>query len=64
MEGKTSTDMKYYEFLYTIQKIAQKSHNIQKNVITQVYQNYDVCRLKANIDRQIEHLDGLLSNKK
>jgi hypothetical protein len=35
MEGKTSTDMSYYDFLFTIQKI-----------------------------RQIEHLDGLLSNNK
>ena len=61
MEGKVNTDMKYYDFLYTIQGIAQQSHAIQKKAITQVYQNYDICRIKSNIDRQIEHLDGLLS---
>ncbi|MCK4286506.1 MAG: hypothetical protein KAX18_09905 [Candidatus Lokiarchaeota archaeon] len=61
MEGKVSTDMKYYDFLYTIQNIAQQSHVIQEKTITQVYQNYDICRIKSNIDRQIEHLDGLLS---
>ena len=61
MAEKVRTDMRYYDFLYTIQSIAHQSHAIQKEVITQVYQNYDICRLKSNIDRQIEHLDGLLS---
>jgi len=61
MGGKVRTDMKYYDFLYSIQNIAQQSHAIQKKAITQVYQNYDICRIKSNIDRQIEHLEGLLS---
>ena len=61
MDGKARTDMSYYEFLFTVQKIAQKSQAIQKQVITQVYENFDVCRLKSKIDRQIEQLNGLLS---
>ena len=61
MEGKVSTDIKYYDFLISIQKIAQQSHKIQKAVTTQVYKNFDICLLKNNIDRKIEHLDGLLS---
>ncbi|MFX0028230.1 MAG: hypothetical protein ACFE8B_03405 [Candidatus Hermodarchaeota archaeon] len=61
MEQKTSSDMKYYEFLYNIQIISQKSHSIQKKVITQVFENYDICHLINKLDRQIEYLDGLLS---
>ncbi|MFW9824780.1 MAG: hypothetical protein ACFFE4_17695 [Candidatus Thorarchaeota archaeon] len=61
MGEKVRTDMKYFDFLFTIQDIANQSHAIQKKVINQVYQNYDICRLKNNIDRQIENLDILLS---
>ena len=55
------TDMNYYEFLYNIQLISQQSHSIQRRNITQVFENYDVCRLINELDRQIEHLDNLLS---
>ncbi|MHA2008652.1 MAG: hypothetical protein ACXABO_21170 [Promethearchaeota archaeon] len=64
MESQARTDMKYFEFLFTIRQIAQNSQAIQKTVISKVYQNYDVCQFKNNIDRQIEHINGLLSNKK
>jgi len=55
------TDMNYYEFLYNIQLISQQSHSIQRRNITQVFENYDVCHLINELDRQIEHLDNLLS---
>ena len=61
MEEKVRTDMKYYEFLYNIQIISHQSHSIQRRNITQVFENYDVCRLINELDRQIEHLDNLLS---
>ena len=61
MEGKARSDMKYYEFLYTIQIISQKSQSIQKNTITQVFENYDANRFINKLDSQIEHLEGLLS---
>ena len=61
MDEKVRTDMKYYDFLYTIQKIAQNSHSTQNKIITQVYENLDVCRPITKIDRQIEDLDKLLS---
>ncbi|MFX1281115.1 MAG: hypothetical protein ACFFA3_17325 [Promethearchaeota archaeon] len=56
------SDMEYYDFLYTIQEISQKSHSIQKKVMSRVFENYDVCRVINKLNRQIEQLDGLLSN--
>jgi len=61
MEEKARSDMKYYEFLYTIQMISQNSQSIQKNTMTQVFENYDTSRIINKLDSQIEHLDGLLS---
>jgi hypothetical protein len=61
MEEKVRTDMNYYEFLYNIQIISQQSHSIQRRKITQVFENYDVYRFINELDRQIEHLDNLLS---
>ncbi|MFX1571519.1 MAG: hypothetical protein ACFFB0_16495 [Promethearchaeota archaeon] len=61
MERKNRTDMKYYDYLFTVQQIAQKSHAIQKKVITQVFANFDACQVLSKLNRQIEHLDGLLS---
>jgi hypothetical protein len=61
MVEKAMLDIKYYDFLYKIQKISQKSASIQKKVITQVFENYDICRVINKLDRQIERLDGLLS---
>jgi hypothetical protein len=56
------SDMKYYDFLYTIQQISQKSHSIQKTVMSRMFENYDACHLINKLDRQIEQLNGLLSN--
>ena len=56
------SDIKYYDFLYNIQQISQKSHSIQKKVMSRVFENYDACHLINKLDRQIAHLDGLLSN--
>ena len=61
MEEKTITDMKYYDFLFKIQKISLNSRSIQKKVINQVFENYDICHFINKLDRQIEHLDGLLT---
>ena len=58
------TEMEYYDYLFAIQKIAQKSQIIQKNVVAHVYQNFDPCRVINNLNRQIDHLDKLLSIKK
>lgn len=55
------SDMKYYEFLYTIQIISQNSQSIQKNTMTQVFENYDASRFINKLESQIEQLDGLLS---
>lgn len=61
MAEKIRSDMRYYEFLYAIQDISQNSHSIQKKVITQVFENYDLCHFINKLNRQIEHLDRLIS---
>lgn len=61
MEEKPRSDMKYYEFLHTIQLISQNSQSIQKNAMTRVFENYDASRFINKLDNQIEQLDGLLS---
>jgi hypothetical protein len=61
MAEKIRSDMRYYDYLYSIQIISQKLNAIQQRVITQVFENYDVCRVINKLDRQIEHIDGLLS---
>jgi hypothetical protein len=61
MKNKSGANMEYYEFLYIIQKISQNSQSIQKEVISQVFANYDTCRFLNELDRHIEQIDGLLS---
>ena len=61
MEKKARSDMEYYDFLFTVQRISQKSQSIQNRVISQVFAHYDACRFVDTLDRQIEHIDGLLS---
>ena len=64
MEVRVKTDMSYYEFLSIIQQVSKNSHSIQKKIISQVYENFDICQVKRSLDRQIEYLNGLLSAKK
>ncbi|MHA2398417.1 MAG: hypothetical protein ACXADU_05965 [Promethearchaeota archaeon] len=61
MKTKSGADMEYYEFLHIIQKISQNSQSIQKEVISQVFANYDTCRFLNELDRHLEQIDGLLS---
>ncbi|MHA1884697.1 MAG: hypothetical protein ACXAAI_00640 [Promethearchaeota archaeon] len=61
MEKKARSDLEYYDFLFTVQQISQQSRSIQKKVIAKVFTHYDTCRFVDNLDRQIEHIDELLS---
>jgi len=55
------SDLKYYDFLYTIQIISQNSQSIQKKTMSQVFENYDASGFINKLNNQIEQLDGLLS---
>jgi len=61
MEKKVRSDMEYYDFLFTVQQISQQYKSIQNKIIAQVFAHYDTCRFVDNLDRQIDHIDGLLS---
>ena len=61
MEEKAMSDLKYYDFLYTIQIISQNSQSIQKKTMSQVFENYDASGFINKLNNQIEQLDGLLS---
>ncbi|MFX1489822.1 MAG: hypothetical protein ACFFBI_11780 [Promethearchaeota archaeon] len=62
MNEKIELKMDYYDFLFNVQKISQNLHSIQKNVINHVFENYDICHFINKLDRQIEHLDRLLTS--
>jgi hypothetical protein len=62
MHEKIELEIDYYNFLFNVQKISQNSHSIQKKVINHVFENYDICHFINKLDRQIEHLDRLLTS--
>ncbi|MFX1503088.1 MAG: hypothetical protein ACFFDH_19160 [Promethearchaeota archaeon] len=61
MEAKVRIDTNYYEFLEIIQDVSKNSVSIQKNLIRTVYQNYDVNKVKNNLDKKIAQLNKLLT---
>ena len=63
MEAKIRIDSSYYEFLDLVQDISKNSKSIQKSLMKTIYENYDINKVKHNLDRQIAHLDKLLINK-
>jgi hypothetical protein len=60
MEAKVRIDASYYEFLEIIQDVSKNSVSIQKNLIRRIYQNYDVNKVKNNLNKKIAQLDKLL----
>ena len=61
MEAKVRIDTNYYEFLEIIQDVSKNSVSIQKNLIRTIYQNYDVNKVKNNLDKKIAQLNKLLT---
>lgn len=64
MKVKEKTDMSYYEYLEILQKVTANCRSFQIKVMKRVYENFDICKLKNNLDKQIEHYDRLLSTNK
>lgn len=60
MEAKIRIDTNYYEFLDLIQNISRNSLPIQKRVIQTIYENYDIQKVKHELDKKIAFLDKLL----
>jgi len=61
MEAKIRIDTSYYEFLDLVQDISKNSESIQKNLIKTIYKNYDIYKVKHEIDKKIAFLDKLLT---
>lgn len=60
MEAKIRIDTNYYEFLDLVQDISKNSDSIQKNLIKTIYENYDIYKVKHELDKKIAFLDKLL----
>ncbi len=61
MEARVRIDTNYLEFLDLVQDISKNSKSIQKNLIKTIYENYDISKVKHEIDKKIAFLDKLLT---
>jgi hypothetical protein len=53
-------DTGYYEFLDLVQNISKNSVSIQKKLIKTIYENYDIHKVKHELDKKIAFLDELI----
>ncbi|MFX1488408.1 MAG: hypothetical protein ACFFBI_04630 [Promethearchaeota archaeon] len=60
MEARAKLDTSYYEFLNLIQEVSKNSNSIQKTLISKIFQNYDICKIKRDLDKKIAYFDKLL----
>ncbi|MFX1391247.1 MAG: hypothetical protein ACFE9Z_14370 [Promethearchaeota archaeon] len=61
MEAKMRIDIGYYEFLDLVQTISKNSVSIQKELIKTIYENYDIQKVKYDLDKKIAFLDRLIN---
>jgi hypothetical protein len=61
MEAKIRIDTSYYEFLDLVQDISKNSKSIQRSLIKTIYENYDIRKVKNDLDRKISYFDKLLA---
>ena len=57
MDVKMEYDLSYYDFLKLINVIGINNKSIQKQNISLTFQNYDIKRVKLNLDKQIEKIN-------
>jgi hypothetical protein len=60
MEAEIRVDTSYYEFLDLVQDISKNSVSIQKTLIKTIYENYDIQKVKHEIDKKIAYLERLI----
>jgi hypothetical protein len=61
METEIRIDTNYYEFLDLVQNISKNSVSIQKKLIKTFYENYDIQKVKHNLDKKIAYLDRIMT---
>lgn len=60
MEARIKIDTNYYDFLNFVHDISKNSNSIQRNIIKRIYENYDIHKIKNDLDKQIARIDRLL----
>jgi len=60
MDVKMEFDLSYYDFLKLINVIGINNKSIQKQNISLTFQNYDIKRVKLNLDKKIEKINKSL----
>jgi len=60
MEAKVKIDTSYYDFLNFIQDVSKKTNSIQRSLIRRIYENYDIHKVKNDLDKKIARIDRLL----
>ncbi|MFX0022982.1 MAG: hypothetical protein ACFE9S_11710 [Candidatus Hermodarchaeota archaeon] len=55
MKVKEKTDMSYYKYLEMLQQVSANCRSFQIKLMKRVYENFDICKLKNKLDKQIEH---------
>ncbi|MFX0042569.1 MAG: hypothetical protein ACFE8L_06630 [Candidatus Hodarchaeota archaeon] len=60
MEAKVKIDTNYYDFLIFVQDVSKKSNSIQRSLIKRIYENYDIQKVKNDLDKKIARIDRLL----
>ena len=61
MEAEIRIDTNYYEFLDLVQGISKNSVSIQKKLIKTIYENYNIQKVKHDLDKRIAFLDKLMA---
>ena len=61
MEAKIRIDTSYYEFLDLVQDISKNSKSIQNSLVRTIYENYDIHKVKNDLDKKITSVDKLLN---
>ena len=62
MESKMECDVSYYDFLNLIHVIGINNKSIQKQNVLRTIENYDIKRVKYNLEKEIEKIDKALQN--
>ena len=55
-------DVSYYDFLNLIHVIGINNKSIQKQNVILTIENYDIKRVKYNLENEIEKIDKALQN--
>jgi len=56
-------DLSYYDFLKLVHVIGINNKSIQRESVNLTFKNYDIKRVKAYLDKEIEKFNKVLKNE-